>query len=940
MGGRLVVAFVRLLGPVQVVATDGSTLDLPSVTQRRLLALLALDARRPVRSQRLSEDLQMSPGSLRTSVSRLRKLLGSEVLRTVAVGYRLDVDVDSDLFYRALTQRLDDGADRLAQLEAALAWWRGSALEEFRDEPWARPESVRLTELQAGAVEESASELLARRRWPEAVAAMERHIATHPLRDHPRGLLMQALAGSGRQAEALAAYRTYRAYLAAEVGTEPSAQVREIGRHIARDGGAPVFPTGVLPPATATLSSDLPRYRSSLIGRSDDLETLAELVRATRLLTLSGVGGVGKSRLAVALAHQEKQAGRATWFVELAALRDPADIVSTIASVVGANAGHDVFALAHYLEDRVGLLVIDNCEHVLDAAAEVIDRITLTCPGITIVATSREFLALEGEQVFHVRPLDPLGAGADLLQARAKAAGAEISTVDRSVVEEICERLDGLPLAIEIAATRAGSLGLRALRSSLEDRFTLLGAGQRRGTERQQTLGKAIDWSYQLLSADEQRLFRMLGIFRGGFELDAAADVANRLGFQGREVPLLVSSLVARSMLDVNLRPVVTRYRILEPLRAFALEALTDTGEMQAVTDAHARWMAGLTDVPMDGFYSRVSHEAAVRLEREIDNWRTALDVAYRTADHVVASQLCGAPTTVLLLSHPQLAGAVLRLDPLLDPHDERRVSIATAHGSRALSTLSGEDMERALAVYATCDPSGRLGARQLLHSGYLMVTTGDWETALALLRDAIADPHSPAQTVDYMVTIAILVACAVARQDLLQDAWLTRARDAAEHSDVPATRLMARRALESALAATHPDESHEWTRRALEVRETLPLLERRLSVAAWSHRWDSEAPALAALRMRDLMLENLQQGQGDDQTVLVACAALLARHGHTYADDVISTLANTAGAGHLAIALPDAAAHAERGTPLTKDALFRCVLEGLADLAANEARV
>jgi hypothetical protein len=184
------------------------------------------------------------------------------------------------------------------------------------------------------------------------------------------------------------------------------------------------------------------------------------------------------------------------------------------------------------------------------------------------------------------------------------------------------------------------------------------------------------------------------------------------------------------------------------------------------------------------------------------------------------------------------------------------------------------------------------------------------------------------------MVTIAIFVACAVARQDLLQETWLARARTAAEHSDVPATRLMARRVLASALAVSDPAESREWTRRALDVRETLPLLERRLSVATWSQLWDSESPALAAFRMRELMVENIEHGDGDDQTVLVACAALLARYGHPCADDVIATLANTAGAGHLAISFPDVAAHVERGSPLTRDALREHVLAGLADLS------
>jgi hypothetical protein len=243
--------------------------------------------------------------------------------------------------------------------------------------------------------------------------------------------------------------------------------------------------------------------------------------------------------------------------------------------------------------------------------------------------------------------------------------------------------------------------------------------------------------------------------------------------------------------------------------------------------------------------------------------------------------------------------------------------------------------MSRALAVYAQCDPRGTLGARQLLHSGYLVMSTGDTDASLAMLRDAIADPDAPSPTVDYMAGIAIFLACAVHRRDLIQPQWLARARIAAEHSDVPATALLARRVLASALAVSDPAGSRAWTRRALDVRDALPLVERRISVATWSQLWDSEPPALAANRMRELMLEQIDRGH-DDDIVLMACAVLLARLGHACADDVIATLAKTAGAGHLAISVPDLAARVERGTPLTSEALGGRVLAGLADLAGS----
>ena len=246
------------------------------------------------------------------------------------------------------------------------------------------------------------------------------------------------------------------------------------------------------------------------------------------------------------------------------------------------------------------------------------------------MTTSREFLALEGEQVFQVRPLDPMGAGADLLQARARAVGVEIAGADRELAEAICERLDGLPLAIEIAATRAGTLGLDALLASLEDSFTLLAAGQRRGIARQQTMRKAIDWSYQLLTPDEQRLFRMLGIFRGGFELDAAADVANRLGYaepRGSAAGL-GSGLPKHDRRKSAARPSPVTGSLNRCAHSLS-KPLQILGKCESVAHAHAAWIAGLTDIPIDGYYSRACHEVAFRLERELDNFRAALELAH-----------------------------------------------------------------------------------------------------------------------------------------------------------------------------------------------------------------------------------------------------------------------------------------------------------------------
>src|SRR3954468_8699420 len=283
------VDFVRVLGPVQVVMSTGRVVDVPSISQRRLLAVLALHPRTSVRAEWLADTGGVNPGALRTPLSRLRKVLGDAGVETTATGYRLDADVDADLFCREVA----DGA-----LEAALARWVGAALEEFASEDWAAGDVARLTELHASTSEDVAAAMIAESRWADAVALLEAHVATYPLRDRPRGLLMEALAGEGRQAEALRAFQHYRALLAEEVGTEPSVEVREIEQRIATSW-ATVAVDIPLPGALAT--------PGRLIGRARERRMLAEGVTRSRetglqTVVLSGEAGIGKTTLLGAFA--------------------------------------------------------------------------------------------------------------------------------------------------------------------------------------------------------------------------------------------------------------------------------------------------------------------------------------------------------------------------------------------------------------------------------------------------------------------------------------------------------------------------------------------------------------------------------------------------------------------------------------------------------------
>src|SRR3954451_5324394 len=284
------VDFVRVLGPVQVVMSTGRLVDVPSISQRRLLAVLALHPRTSVRAEWLADTVGVTPGALRTTLSRLRKVLGDAGVETTATGYRLDADVDADLFCREVA----DGA-----LEAALARWVGAALEEFASEDWAAGDVARLTELHASTSEDVAAAMIAESRWADAVALLEAHVAAYPLRDRPRGLLMEALAGEGRQADALRAFQQYRTLLADEVGTEPSDEVRAIEQRIATSW------------TSATVDLPLPRALvppARLIGRSFERRTLAEAVtralsEGLQTIVLNGEAGIGKTTLLAAFAH-------------------------------------------------------------------------------------------------------------------------------------------------------------------------------------------------------------------------------------------------------------------------------------------------------------------------------------------------------------------------------------------------------------------------------------------------------------------------------------------------------------------------------------------------------------------------------------------------------------------------------------------------------------
>jgi len=388
---------------------------------------------------------------------------------------------------------------------------------------------------------------------------------------------------------------------------------------------------------------NLPVQRSSFVGREAEKRGLRDLLAAHRLVTVTGVGGCGKTRLALEVAAGEiDRFSEGVCFVDLSTLLEPNLVSSAIAAAltVPAGGGGSDERLGTFLTDRNVLIVLDNCEHLLDACAVVADRLLATCPRLSVLATSREPLALEGERIWRVPSLRlPEGVSPDevrrseavrLFLDRAIAVRPDFALTDENAdaVTEICRRLDGIPLALELAAARVAHLSPREIATRLSDRFRLLTSG-RRGIQRQQTLQATLDWSYELLHEPERILLRRLSVFAGGWMLDAAQAVCSGDGLDREAIVDVLGTLVARSLVDVEDRGDHTRYRLLETVRLYAQDRLMTAGEASALRNAHAEWFLRVAETPMEegqGFQARLWFSYGEPRAGDLDNLRQAAD--------------------------------------------------------------------------------------------------------------------------------------------------------------------------------------------------------------------------------------------------------------------------------------------------------------------------
>jgi predicted ATPase/DNA-binding SARP family transcriptional activator len=764
------VASFGVLGPLEL-RVAGESVPVGGPKQRALLALLVLRANEVFPRDELVEELWLgnppstAVNALQGYVSDLRQAFaavknpgfGPDRLVTRAPGYVLRVDpgeLDLDVFERLASEARRDLDDQRAaaaapKLRAALDLWRGPPLAEFSSE-LLHAERLRLEELRLAALEDRIDADLALGPHVEIVGELTGLVAEHPLRERLRGQLMVALYHAGRQADALDVYWNTRRVLVEELGIEPSVTLQRLHQAILRQD--PSLEPALAPPRAAARRVDVPAPAVPLVGRASELADIGRVLRTAdvRLLTLTGPGGVGKTRLAIEVARSlaEDFADGAA-FVALDSLRDPALVMPTIGRALGLDKPDE---LESYLRDRNLLLALDNLEHLLDAAP-ALARLLADAPGLKLLVTSRAPLRLVGEHEFRLAPLpvpeellprSPIALlripSVALFVQRAQAARRDFSLTHANAhaVAEICSRLEGLPLSLELAAARVKLLAPEALLERLSDRLAVLTAGPRDAPARHGALTATIDWSYHLLDREQQRLFARLAVFAGGFTIEAAEAVCE-------ETPDVLHALGA--LLDDSLllhaEAAEPRFRMLDTIREYALARLEESGA-DDVRRAHLEYFLGLAETADSELTGPDQRTWLHRLEAEHDNLRAAFAYAATLPEGSAAIRLASALRRFWRL-HGHLADGRRMLEAGLS----REASVAPELRVKALNglgTLAGEQgdfpaatkaFEESLALARSLGAADGI-ATALTNLANIDLFMGEFEAAQAKLEESV----------------------------------------------------------------------------------------------------------------------------------------------------------------------------------------------------------
>lgn len=735
---------IRVLGPVRLAAGGGELAAVGSRRQCVLLAMLVSRLGRVVPADELVDALwgvqlpDHPTAALQSQVFRLRRQLKSAGVEVESdgVGYRLTAGRDQidatrfeDLVVRATTSPLEP-AVAVGLFDEALALWHGRAYLEVADHAAVQPEATRVEDLRAHAAEQRAALLLALGDPSEAARAMETVIDEHPFREAPVGLRMRALARVGRHAEALSVFDAFRRRLGEELGLDPSPELRELEGDILRHE-QPTAPRVGLP-------------GNSLVGREVELSATVSRVASSRLVTLTGAGGVGKSRLALhAAARVSSDYRDGLWLCELAAVGAAEAVATSVASVLQLQrrSGDSTGTVVQFLGTRQALLVLDNCEHVLDGVRELIAAVLAGAPDVGILATSRQRLGVEGEHVVPVAPLpvadwdDADAPAVALFVDRAKAVrpGFALSADSLAAVCELCRRVGGLPLAIELAASRMVARTPGEVLTDVAERIDRL-ADPLRATERHRSMEAVMNSSYDSLDAVAQHVFRTSAVFAGGFIAEAAAAVAD---LAQSDTVAALSSLVERSLLGAEDTAGKTRYSMLEPVRQYA-QARLAAARTNEVDGRHATWAAGWIEAADAGLRGADEARWATAVAAELPNLRAA----HRWAldhDPDTAARIAGA-----MFWYAAWYGAAEAFEwataTVEHVGDNAGPAIARAYATAALGAARRGDMTvaRALAERGTAAGERHASTRfawEALSSAEMM--SGNYERTLAFQQRA-----------------------------------------------------------------------------------------------------------------------------------------------------------------------------------------------------------
>jgi predicted ATPase/DNA-binding SARP family transcriptional activator len=645
----------RVLGPIEAWVGDRKV-ELGAPKQRALLAVLLLNSERIVSQERLLQLLwQGSPPetaahALEVYVSNLRKALApqqpAEVIRRQAPGYLLRVDseaIDLRRFEHLAAkgrQMLDQGDAQGSSLllREAMSLWRGPAFAGADSSEFLLGERGRLEALRLDALENRIEAELRLGHHLELIGELERLVAENPFRERLCGQLMLALYRAGRQAEASSTYQATRLRLADELGMDPSPGLQDLLTKILRqDRSLEVQPRTRTQQEPARFTN-LPAPLTSFIGRKKAVVQIVQFLKRSRVVTLVGPAGIGKTRLAIEVGRELHDAyPDGVWLIELAGLSDGKLIPDAIRVTLGFNemrSKSGLEAVAVYLQQHSMLIILDNCEHVIEAAAQVVEELAARCPKVVFLTTSRERLRIPGEQLWEVDPLSvpaatTLGGVVSIVESEAvqlfldraalSRASFGLTDANSQSVAEISRRLEGIPLALELAAAQVATMSTDEITRRLDDPFELLTSGYRTASHRHQTLMAAVQWSYGLLMDEERLVFDRLSVFRG-FDIQAAAGVCSSESISRDACTAATLSLADKSLIAVE----GERHRLLETLRKYAADRLRVRGETSLMEAAHGRYFLGLASGRAPGGLATWLR----RMETETDNLRSALDWA------------------------------------------------------------------------------------------------------------------------------------------------------------------------------------------------------------------------------------------------------------------------------------------------------------------------